>query len=49
MFNEQSIEARIAKRVDEAMRPSNIKTEVHDENGRWIESDDDLHRPNEAI
>jgi protein subunit release factor B len=49
ILNEQSIEAMIAKRVDEAMRPSNIKTEVRDKNGRWIESNDDLHRSSEAI
>ena len=28
---------------------SNIKTEVRDKNGRWIESNDDLHRSSEAI
>lgn len=35
MAGMQSIEAMVAKAVDEAMNPANIKIEVHDENGRW--------------
>lgn len=38
MLNEQSIEAMLQKRVDEQMRPANIKVELQDELGRWVSS-----------
>lgn len=41
LLNEQSIESMLNKRVDEAMRTSNIRVEVQDESGRWVKTEDE--------
>jgi peptide chain release factor 1 len=39
MMNKRAFEQKIERMVDEAMRPDNLKVEVKDDNGNWMEEE----------